>query len=163
MKPEFNPDAPPSAADPIPTSGIGRGIELLKRRIRRTGAQPSPEDRAEIGAAETALSASLTPATPNEISDAIVALLRHYPTRSHSETAAESVLRDWTSDLGRYPADIVAAACQQWRRQPHEYAPTPGQLLAIAEPIRRMREFYLTIARRELGGEADQQPKRKTG
>lgn len=44
-------------------------------------------------------------------------------------------------DLGDFPADMVFAVCQQWRRGPNTYAPTPDHLLQLGEPILRVQRI----------------------
>ncbi|WP_324410825.1 DUF6545 domain-containing protein [Amaricoccus sp.] len=95
---------------------------------------------------EAALSTSLIPATALEIRDAMLGLLSHYPTRAMSTSERASVARDWLTDLAAVPADIIAAACQEWRRRPNAFAPTPGHLLEPIGPVLAARRFQHRMA-----------------
>jgi hypothetical protein len=66
----------------------------------------------------------------------------HYPRTARPANARRAVAEDWLADLAHLPADIIDAACAAWRRAPNIYAPTPGQLLAIANPILEARRFW---------------------
>ncbi|MCL5779206.1 hypothetical protein M1105_19775 [Limibaculum sp. FT325] len=72
----------------------------------------------------------------------IEALGWHYPQAARPAAARASLASDWLRDLGHLPADILDAACTAWRRAPNTYAPTPGHLLALAEPILHTRQFW---------------------
>lgn len=76
----------------------------------------------------------------------MVALLSHFPLRPMSDSERASVARDWLIDLSPLPADIIAAACQEWRRGANAFAPNPGQLLGLAKPVLDARRFYHRVA-----------------
>jgi hypothetical protein len=92
----------------------------------------------------------MKPAPAEAILDRIAALALHYPARPLTDAQAERLAADWIADLGHLPADILDAACRDWRRSANGFAPTPGQLLALADPIFRGRAFYLEAAERLL-------------
>jgi hypothetical protein len=144
MKNPAHPDAVPSTAEPLPAITGTPGMQLLRILIvkGRSRERPVPKDRALIGEAAAALSTSLTPATHKEIASLIEQLAWHYPRPDRTEAARKSVSRDWLRDLGHLPADIVDAACTAWRRAPNGFAPTPGHILALANPIFEMRGFW---------------------
>ena len=119
-------------------------------RDERLAMARDPETRRRLMAAERLLSRSVIPAEPEEVHDTVGRLLCHYPDRGVAPDLMPAVMRDWIDDLGRFPLDIVQAACLAWRRGDHAYAPAPGQIIALAEPIARMREFYLRLAREAL-------------
>ena len=51
------------------------------------------------------------------------------------------IAEDWLEDLAHLPEDVIDAACAGWRRAENKFAPTPGHLLAIANPILVVRRF----------------------
>ncbi|SFC44579.1 hypothetical protein [Tropicimonas isoalkanivorans] len=165
---QFDANDPPTVANPLPRSGNAPGMRLLREWMRKTLNErvrdPIPvAERADMMAIERALSASLSAATTSEVRQAVTALLNHYPSRPLSEEAAAAVLEDWITDLRTCPADVILAACQQWRREPNTFAPTPGHIIERAEPIMRVRQVYLRMARDALGVEAAHVPERKAG
>ncbi len=96
--------------------------------------------------AKTLLDAALFPATAKEIGGHVGTLMLHYPPRTLSPSDRRIVAEDWLSDFGDVPADILQAACQQWRRSPNTYAPTPGHLLELAKPPLETRRLWLRLA-----------------
>lgn len=134
----------PTATEPLSAITATPGMQLLRKWIAkgRHGQRPAPPERALIGEAAKALSASLTPATCKEIASLIEELAWHYPRQDRTEAARKTVSRDWLRDLCHLPADIIDAACTAWRRAPNDFAPTPGHILALANPIFEMRGFW---------------------
>lgn len=63
-------------------------------------------------------------------------LVLHYPQPSLPEGANASRWDDWFDDFADIPADILAAACRDWRRSDSRFSPSPGQLLALCVSIR---------------------------
>ena len=149
-KPAFDPLDPPTARNPLPAYGSAPSMRLLQDLVRvprHERTRPlNPEMQALLLEIEAALSASLTPATAHEIRDAVLGLLSHYPTRAMSTTERVSVARDWLTDLAVVPTDIIAAACQEWRRRPNAFAPTPGHLLELIGPALAARRFQHRMA-----------------
>ena len=121
-----------------------------KMRDERLAMARDPETRRRLMTAERLLSRSVIPAEADEVRAAVAGLLCHYPDRGVPPDLMPAVMRDWIDDLGRFPPDILRTACQAWRRGDNAYAPAPGQIIALAEPIARMREFYLRLAREAL-------------
>lgn len=107
-----------------------------------------PEQRKALAEVLTRLEAAMIPAAPEDIARQLEALMWHYPRISRPPEAEASVARDWIGDLGHLPPDIVEAACTVWRRGVNAYAPMPGHLLAIANPILAARRMLLMVARR---------------
>lgn len=144
----------PTQAEPWPGLAGEPGLMLLQRLIKR--AEPGQKQRlepAEVSALERlseAMRLGLQPARPSEIAGAVEALMWHYPAVHRSEAAAKSVARDWLRDLGHLSAELVDAACSNWRRGPNSYAPMPGHLLAYADPIHVRRAMQLESALRYL-------------
>lgn len=149
-KPAFDPLDPPTARNPLPAYGSAPSMRLLQDLVRvprQERTRPlTPESRAMLVEIAAALSASLIPATAREIRDAVLGLLSHYPTRAMSTTERVSVARDWLTDLAVVPTDIIAAACQEWRRRPNAFAPTPGHLLELIGPVLAVRRFQHRMA-----------------
>lgn len=56
-------------------------------------------------------------------------------------------VNDWIDDVGTIPADILASACQQWRRGDNAFMPTPGQIIALCEPILTFRKAIIGRAK----------------
>lgn len=164
----FDANDPPSAANPLPRYGSAPGMRLLREWMRgmlneRTRIPLDAEAHRHLAVIERELSVSLSAATTSEARRAVIGLLNHYPARPLSEEAAAAVLDDWITDLRQFPADIILAACQQWRRGPNTFAPTPGQIIERAEPIMRVRQLYLRMARDALGVEISPAPQLKAG
>lgn len=152
-----NPSAPvakklPTAEEPLPEFLGTPGMQLLRQLSRerwkadrdRLTAEQESLMREFVAGAERAL----VPAKPAVISEMLRALFWHYPAVQRPPEAAESIAKDWLRDLGHLPEDIVDAACTGWRRGKNEYAPTPGHLLAIGDPIFTARQHLLQLALR---------------
>ena len=92
-----------------------------------------------------ALFLSLEPAGTDFIQTTLWGLMLHYPDRPLADEERASVLADWITDLGEFPEDVIFAICQQWRRGSNSFAPTPGHLLELAEPILKVRRIYHTL------------------
>lgn len=63
-----------------------------------------------------------------------------YPQQDRTEADDRIRARAWMTDLADYPADVIEAACVQWRRKDTPWMPTPGQLIALMDPIVKHRE-----------------------
>lgn len=144
----------PTMGEPWPGLAGEHGLTLLQRLIKRS--QPGQKARlepAEVSALERlseAMRIALQPAKPAEIAALVEALMWHYPAIQRSEAAAKSVARDWLRDLGHLSAELVDAACSNWRRGPNAYAPMPGHLLAYADPVHVRRALQLETVMRYL-------------
>ena len=71
----------------------------------------------------------------------ITRLIGHYPQHTLADDIRAGIAEDWLEDLAHLPEDVIDAACAGWRRAENKFAPTPGQLLAIANPIVTIRRF----------------------
>lgn len=141
----------PAPDDPLPELDGTHGMRLLRQFVRDSvpgQRMPDPEQRKALAEVLARLEAAMEPAGPEEIARQLEALMWHYPRIARPPEAEASVARDWIRDLGHLPPDIVDAACTGWRRGVHAYAPMPGHLLAIADPILAARRMLLTVARR---------------
>tara|TARA_R110002073_G_scaffold303806_1_gene472266 strand:+ start:4355 stop:4861 length:507 start_codon:yes stop_codon:yes gene_type:complete len=142
----------PAATNPVPSLAAMPGMKLLRMLAYQEAgrAMTDPENRAMIAQAAAGLAASLSPANPNEIAQLIRRLAWHYPQPPRLAAAQRAIAEDWLADMAHLPADIIDAACAQWRRAANEYAPTPGQLLALANPIWEQRRTLAIRAERFL-------------
>ncbi len=82
----------------------------------------------------------MTPASPATSLAWIERLAVHYPRQPRNDREAELLYEDWADDLAGLPADIVAAACAQYRNTPARFMATPGQIRGLAEPIATYRK-----------------------
>ena len=73
-------------------------------------------------------------------------LLAHYWTTNEPQEVRRAIAEDWLEDLGEFPAEVVEAACREWR-QTQSRRPTPADIrtLCIAERHAE-REHRLVIA-----------------
>ncbi len=148
----------PTVERPVPAVEGTDGLRLLRRLMREAVTKKVRLEPAEAEMLKNLLDEaerSLHPARPAQIAELVQALSWHYPSRGAlSPEANASVAKDWLRDLGHLPEDILDAACSNWRRGPNSYAPMPGHLLAIADPILNARRLLRDFARRYLGVEA---------
>lgn len=91
-------------------------------------------------AARADICASLIPAEGREIAVLLESLSVMYPQQDRTEADDRIRARAWMTDLADYPADVIEAACVQWRRKDTPWMPTPGQLIALMDPIVKHRE-----------------------
>lgn len=145
----------PTAEEPLPEFLGTHGLLLLRQLIRdqwrdSDRGKLTGEKRAAVEEIVAALDRLMVPAKAAEIGRMLEALMYHYPAVQRTPEAAASVAADWLRDLGHLPADIVDAACTAWRRGQNAYAPTPGHLLALADPIFVARRQLLAMARRVI-------------
>lgn len=151
--PPIDPEAEkPTATNPVPILAATPGMKLLRKLGYQDArdAMTDHEPHALITQAAAGLAASLIPASPNDIAEMIRRLAWHYPQPPRTAQAQRAIAEDWLADLAHLPADIIDAACSQWRRAPNVYAPNPGQLLALADPIWRHRRALAERAERLL-------------
>jgi len=85
------------------------------------------------------------PVTVEGMMGLLEALFQHYYAPVLSESAQAQRWRDWHADVGHLPGPVLAEACAKWRRSAAKHAPSPGQLLALADKDYRVR---LLAARR---------------
>lgn len=130
----------PTATEPLPTPSNPRGYALLRSLEAAEAAMSDPNDRAAIKAATDELRCALQPAERREIAGHVEALACFHPRSTRSDREAGMYVQGWLADLAHLPADIIDAACVEWRRNACPFMPKPGELLTIAEPILRHRK-----------------------
>lgn len=151
--------AVPTAERPLPNSENQRGLALLTNWETALEAMNDPNDRAAIHGAMEDLSASLAPTSRRDVAALIEQLSALYPQAASSESDDLIRVRAWLADLTEYPTDAIEAACIAWRRSPERWMPTPGQLIALVDPIVRHRRRLLKRARDIVAEhEADKSP-----
>lgn len=95
--------------------------------------------------------ADLEPADPKEITATLARLFSHYPSTQSGN--AMTAAQDWVDDMGQASAIAFRAAVTEWRKGPHSFKPSPGQLLALIErieaPVRDRLDFALDVLERE--------------
>ena len=133
----------PSTTNPLPAIAAMPGTPLLKKLIAQglRRPTPTPDEVALILPVARLLAASLAPAKPARAAQLITRLVGHYPQQVLSDDIRAGLAEDWLEDLAHLPEDIIDAACAGWRRAENKFAPTPGHLLAIANPILVVRRF----------------------
>jgi len=137
------PHEKPSTTNPLPAIAALPGTPLLKKLIGHGPRKPTPtpDEIALIQPVTKLLAASLAPAKPARAAQLITRLIGHYPQQAQSDDIRAGIAEDWLEDLAHLPEDVIDAACAGWRRAANKFAPTPGQLLAIANPIVTIRRF----------------------
>ena len=130
----------------------------MKKLIGHGPRKPTPtsEEIALIQPVTKLLAASLVPAKPARAARLITRLIGHYPQQAVSDDIRAGIAEDWLEDLAHLPEDVIDAACAGWRRAENKFAPTPGQLLAIANPIVTIRRFLA-----QQGAQITSQPEAK--
>jgi hypothetical protein len=88
----------------------------------------------------------MVPADVKQIAGHIERLTLHYWTKPLDPASMRLYVRDWIDDVAHLPVDVLASACAQWRRGANAFMPTPGQLLALADPILRYRRALASRA-----------------
>ena len=86
-------------------------------------------------AAMADLSASLEPASPQDIAALIESLFLMYNHTGRTDADDAIRARAWLADMRDYPADVIESACVRWRRSDERFAPSPGQLIKLMDPI----------------------------
>ena len=94
---------------------------------------------------------ALAPAAPEETASLLARLFSHYPQQQSGSPM--SVVQDWIEDMSGVSATALRAAVLKWRRDPHAFKPSPGQLLEviakIEAPLRERLDAALDILDRE--------------
>lgn len=128
------------ARDSVLTMQWAQACSLLCSTAElRDGHPLTTDERAALTAARAALSASLQPAPQPALVVVLRRLMNHYPASQRDPGLEKARWEDWLEDLAGIPLDAVEAAAKAWRRSPKAFAPTPGEILALAEPIVRGR------------------------
>lgn len=142
----------PTAEEPLPeflgTPGLLQLRALIREGFSSNRRPLAPAETEVVRKMVDALRLAMVPAKPAVLGGMLEALMWHYPAVQRSPEAAASIASDWLRDLGHFPPDIVDAACTGWRRGQNSYAPSPGHLLAIGDPIVTARRHLLTMAER---------------
>jgi hypothetical protein len=94
-----------------------------------------PALRAEINLEEV----RTRPVSVEGMMGLLEALFQHYYAPALSESAQAQRWKDWHADVGHLPGPVLAEACAKWRRSAAKHAPSPGQLLALANKDYRVR------------------------
>jgi hypothetical protein len=131
----------PTASNPIPNAAGALGLTLSMKSKEKALAEIRSNSEAleALRTFHAHALAMLEPAEPRTIAGLIEALTVHYWTKTMDAASMRIYVRDWIDDLGHLPPDVVHSACAQWRRGDNAFMPTPGKLLAIAEPIASFR------------------------
>lgn len=77
-------------------------------------------------------------------------LALHYPENRLTTAEQALVLKDWRRLAGHLPGPVLAAAADAWVASPARFFPTPGQLMALAEPMWSWRRALAERARQTL-------------
>jgi hypothetical protein len=73
----------------------------------------------------------MRPAARDEIKVFLAKLVLHFPMTNMTQHEKTLLFEDYIEDLGRFPADIVAAACREYRLDPaNEFFPKAARLIA---------------------------------
>ncbi|WP_193778384.1 hypothetical protein [Pseudovibrio sp. WM33] len=119
--------------------------QLTTTRPERRQAQRTAQEIEELEQLLSTLTKANAPGGSKPVSLAVGQLLNHYPQKRLSPEAITQLIEDWIQDLGSYPTDVIFAVCQSWRRSSKTIAPTPGQLIALTEPIMAARNFHIRV------------------
>jgi hypothetical protein len=74
----------------------------------------------------------------------------HYPENRLTPGEQKMLLKDWRRLMGHLPADILAAAADNYIMSAQRFFPTPGQLNAVAERLWALRRKLADRARNTL-------------
>jgi hypothetical protein len=120
----------------------------------------SPNEKAEARAAAESLRSSLSPASRAEIVAVLLKLRQHYPEKDRPEGVWQSVIADYATDLGEYPADIVTEGATAYRRA-GKWWPKVSELIGFMEPLLAERRNMLARAEKLAAG-GPEKPSRYT-
>lgn len=90
------------------------------------------------------------PAAPESFAVTLERLALHYPENRLSPGEQKMLLKDWRRLMGHLPADILAAAADNYIMSAQRFFPTPGQLNVVAERLWAMRKALAKRARDTL-------------
>lgn len=130
--------------DPSPIFSDKDGIGRLRALIHAQPVGPgrlTDDERAFLEGWREKLEEARRTATPSEIREEMEAILSHYPARPMTEKQAERYALDWCNDLAHLAPDVIRAACAAYRRSPATYPPSPGAILAFANPVAENRQY----------------------
>lgn len=138
--------APTVDNEPLLRSLLSGG--LLTDKIRDAGITAA--DLPTLTSIAARLAEAMRPAPPVLIAPTLERLFAHYPVTDLSEASHRTRWRDWLDDFADVPADVLEAACRDWRRSPERFAPSPGQLLALAKPYLDAQQVRATYVSRAI-------------
>ena len=135
----------PTVTESLPTLDGTRGWKLSRMPSAELEPLIKSDTQEAQALADFAFQAErlMAPASKTEIAGRIEALTVHYWTKALDPASAKIYVQDWLSDVGHLPPDILESACAQWRRSDKAFMPTPGQFLAVANPIYENRQFFI--------------------
>jgi len=83
-----------------------------------------------------------------QVINVLYPLLKRYHLKREGKLLEDTLLDEWIEDLNQWPADLIALACQNWRRNDRRgFAPrASGQLMASVSDIMTNRRRILTRA-----------------
>ena len=111
--------------------------------------KPADIDKRGAVALRDSLIASLGRATPQTIITILTQLMLHYPRPDFTDGQAKQVCLDMAQDFADVPADIMAEACRDWRRN-EKWFPRPAELLAKTKDLLDARKRALQDVNRVL-------------
>jgi hypothetical protein len=94
--------------------------------------------------------AAEAPAEPAQFAVTLERLWLHYPEHRLSPQEQRLVIQDWRRLMGHLPADILQAAADAYVMSPARFAPTPGQLNALADKLWSYRKALVSRAREAI-------------
>ena len=74
-----------------------------------------------------------------------------------------TVVEDWYADMSEVSAIAFRAAVDAWRRSTERFKPTPGQILAMIEPLEEVIRARLATAQDALELELSMTPAQRVG
>lgn len=133
---------------PGPTTAMTAAGEALWPSLLKPGAtirqtigrgEITRADLPALRAMVTEEEARCAPVSTTGMVGLLEALFQHYYAPALTEGAQKQRWRDWQADVGHLPGHVLAEACAKWRRSAAKHAPSPGQLLALADRNYRVR------------------------
>lgn len=87
-----------------------------------------------------------------QVINVLYPLLKRYHLKREGKMLEDTLLDEWIEDLNQWPPDLIALACQNWRRNDRRgFAPrASGQLMASVEDIMKNRQRILSRAQTVL-------------
>ena len=138
---EPSPPSLPTVTSPLPQAEgmLGLTLSTKSRDAAMAEIAGNPQALSALRDFLDHAEAMMVPAAVKQIAGHIERLTLHYWTKPLDSASMRLYVRDWIDDVGHLPVDVLASACAQWRRGANAFMPTPGQLLALADPILRYR------------------------
>lgn len=127
---------------------VESGLKYLPKSVaRELAALP---DRDDVARECVAVLQAETPAAPEAFAVTLERLALHYPENRLTPGEQKMLLKDWRRLMGHLPADILAAAADNYIMSAQRFFPTPGQLNVVAERLWQMRKALAKRARDTL-------------